>query len=162
MKSFLYFIALSFCFLHLNAHDPAFLTKKLDDEKAKYAEIAATIWKWAEPGYSENKTTALLQENLKKEGFKIETGIADIPTAFVATYGSGKPIIGILAEMDALPGLSQQPTPNRNVLVIIFLELALWLLQLRLRTGCQIIKSKEQLGYMEHQQKKERVVEKHI
>ena len=114
MKSFLLLTAFSFCFFQLNAQDPAVIIKKLDDDKSKYTEIAATIWKWAEPGYLENKTTSLLQENLKKEGFSIETGIAGIPTAFVASYGSGKPVIGILAEMDALPGLSQQPTPDRN------------------------------------------------
>ncbi|MBP7931457.1 MAG: amidohydrolase [Chitinophagaceae bacterium] len=116
MKSFIFLTALSFCFIQLNAQDPAVIVKKLDAEKSKYFQMAETIWKWAEPGYLESKTTALLQENLKKEGFSIETGIADIPTAFVATYGSGKPVIGILAEMDALPGLSQQPTPERNAL----------------------------------------------
>ena len=116
MKSFIFLSVLSFCFIQLNAQDPAAIVKKLDDEKVKYFQMAETIWKWAEPGYLESKTTALLQENLKKEGFSIETGIADIPTAFVASYGSGKPVIGILAEMDALPGLSQQPTPERKAL----------------------------------------------
>lgn len=100
----------------LYAQDPSVIIKKLDEEKSSYYQMAETIWKWAEPGYLENKTTALLQETLKKQGFTIETGIAEIPTAFVATYGSGKPVIGILAEMDALPGLSQKPTPERNAL----------------------------------------------
>jgi len=114
MKSFIFLSVLSFCFIQLNAQDPAAIVKKLDDEKVKYFQMAETIWKWAEPGYLESKTTALLQENLKKEGFSIETGIADIPTAFVATYGSGSPVIGILAEYDALPGINQSASPERN------------------------------------------------
>jgi aminobenzoyl-glutamate utilization protein B len=116
MKSIASLSILLLSAFHLNAQDPSVIIKKLDDEKATYYQMAETIWKWAEPGYLESKTTSLLQETLKKQGFTIETGIADIPTAFVATYGSGKPVIGILAEMDALPGLSQKPTPDRNAL----------------------------------------------
>ena len=66
MKSFIFLSVLSFCFIQLNAQDPAAIVKKLDDEKVKYFQMAETIWKWAEPGYLESKTTALLQENLKK------------------------------------------------------------------------------------------------
>ena len=116
MKSIVFLSVLLLSAFGLNAQDPSVIIKKLEDEKANYYQMAETIWKWAEPGYLENKTTALLQQTLKNQGFSIVTGIADIPTAFVATYGSGKPIIGILAEMDALPGLSQKPTPDRNAL----------------------------------------------
>lgn len=80
------------------------------DLQAKYTTykgIAVQIWKYAEVGYKEYKSSALLQKTLKDNGFKVEAGVAEIPTAFVATYGSGKPVIGILAEFDALPGLSQ-------------------------------------------------------
>ena len=58
-------------------------------------------------GYQEYKSSELLQNTLKADGFSIQSGVADIPTAFVASYGSGKPVIAILAEFDALPGLSQ-------------------------------------------------------
>jgi aminobenzoyl-glutamate utilization protein B len=92
------------------------IVKYLDDQKSHYENMAATIWKWAEPGYLELKTTELMQAELSKAGFTIEKGIADIPTAFVASFGSGKPVIGILAEMDALPGLSQQPIAQRLAL----------------------------------------------
>lgn len=92
------------------------ILKYLEDNNTKYSEIASTIWKWAEPGYMEEKTTALMQQELSSAGFTITKGIADIPTAFVASYGSGKPVIGILAEMDALPGLSQQAVPERSPL----------------------------------------------
>lgn len=90
------------------------IVKHLDDQKSHYENMAATIWKWAEPGYLEFKTTELMQSELSKAGFTIEKGIAEIPTAFVASFGSGKPVIGILAEMDALPGLSQLPTANQQ------------------------------------------------
>ena len=65
-------------------------------------------------GYKEEKSSNLLSTTLEEEGFKIETGVADIPTAFVATYGSGKPVIAILAEFDALPGVSQDAVPYRK------------------------------------------------
>jgi aminobenzoyl-glutamate utilization protein B len=78
--------------------------------------MARQIWEWAEPGYLETKTTELLQKELEKEGFTIQKNVANIPTAFIATYGSGKPVIGILAEMDALPGLSQEAVTNKKPL----------------------------------------------
>ena len=55
-----------------------------------------------------------MKETLEKEGFKIKEGVADIPTAFVAEYGSGAPVITILAEFDALPGISQKAIPSRE------------------------------------------------
>jgi aminobenzoyl-glutamate utilization protein B len=80
----------------------------------QYKDISLQIWKNAELGYKEVKSSALLQETLKKEGFTVEAGVADIPTAFVATYGSGSPVIGILAEFDALPGLAQEAIPEKK------------------------------------------------
>jgi aminobenzoyl-glutamate utilization protein B len=76
-------------------------------------EMARTLWGWAELGYKETKSSALLADALKKAGFQVETGVAGIPTAFTATIGSGKPVIGILGEYDALPGLSQQAVAER-------------------------------------------------
>ena len=67
-----------------------------------------TIWELAEIGLQEHQSSALLIEKLKQNGFRIERGISDMPTAFVASYGDGAPIIGILAEYDALPGMSQK------------------------------------------------------
>ena len=77
-------------------------------------ELADRIWALAEVGYQEQESSRLLRETLAQAGFRIETGIADIPTAFVATYGSRGPVIGILAEFDALPGLSQAAVPVRQ------------------------------------------------
>jgi aminobenzoyl-glutamate utilization protein B len=78
------------------------------------AEVAHSIWEYAEVGYQETKSTALLQQELKNAGFTVEAGVAGIPTAFVATAGSGKPVIGILAEFDALPGINQDAVPERK------------------------------------------------
>ena len=80
----------------------------------EYKKTALQIWDYAELGYKEENSSALLQKLLKENGFAVEAGVADIPTAFVATYGSGKPVIGILAEYDALPGLSQQAVPEKK------------------------------------------------
>jgi aminobenzoyl-glutamate utilization protein B len=86
----------------------------LQNKVAPYKDIALKIWGYSEVGYKEEKSSALLKELLSKEGFQVESGVAGIPTAFVATYGSGSPVIGILAEYDALPGLSQQAVPEKK------------------------------------------------
>lgn len=80
----------------------------------EYKDIALQIWNYAELGYKEVKSSALLQKTLSDNGFDVKAGVADIPTAFVATYGSGSPVIGILAEFDALPGLAQEATPEKK------------------------------------------------
>jgi aminobenzoyl-glutamate utilization protein B len=79
----------------------------IDGKAATYIETAKAIWRHAELGYLETKSSGLLQNILEKEGFSLQRNLADMPTAFVATFGSGSPTIGILAEFDALPGLSQ-------------------------------------------------------
>lgn len=79
-----------------------------------YKKIALSIWDYAELGYKENKSAAMLQRTLKENGFTVEAGIAGMPTAFVATHGSGSPVIAILAEYDALPGLSQNNSPTKS------------------------------------------------
>ncbi|MEM9076677.1 MAG: amidohydrolase [Bacteroidota bacterium] len=87
--------------------------ERLESNQEKYADIALQIWDLAEMGYLEEKSSALLQKTLADEGFSIQKGVAGIPTAFVAEYGSGYPIIAILGEYDALPGLSQQAVPEK-------------------------------------------------
>jgi aminobenzoyl-glutamate utilization protein B len=88
--------------------------KSIDAGYDQYTKVARQIWEFAEVGYKEEKSSALLQETLSKAGFKIEKGVAGMPTAFVATYGSGKPVIGILGEFDALPGVSQDAVPEQK------------------------------------------------
>ena len=83
--------------------------------QAEYADVALKIWNFAELGYLETKSSALLQQKLAAAGFTVKAGVADIPTAFVASYGSGKPVIAFIGEFDALPGLSQAAVPVRQV-----------------------------------------------
>lgn len=114
--------AVVLCLLHLSAFaqfdkEKQVVIDNLDKNFPKYSEIAKEIWDYAELGFLEEKSTAILQKQLEQEGFKIDKGVAGMPTAFVATYGSGKPVIGILAEYDALPGLSQQAIPTKAPVV---------------------------------------------
>ncbi len=77
-------------------------------------KVAKQIWEWAEPGYQEVRSSTRLAKMLADAGFAVEMGVADIPTAFIATVGEGKPVIAILGEYDALPGLSQQAVAERR------------------------------------------------
>ena len=86
----------------------------VDAREADTARVARQIWEWAEVGYQEEKSSALLQTELAKAGFKVTKGVAGIPTAFVAEWGSGGPVIGVLGEFDALPGISQDAVPVRD------------------------------------------------
>ena len=88
----------------------------LNDGAAHFGQVAKQIWEFAEVGYMETKSSALLQSELRTAGFNVTAGIAGEPTAFVAEFGSGKPVIAILGEFDALPGLSQAATPERQAL----------------------------------------------
>jgi len=93
------------------------IVSSLEKKQAHYSDIAQQIWEHAEVGYQEEKSAALLKNELTSAGFSIEEGVADIPTAFIASYGSGSPVIGILAEYDALPGVSQDHVPMKQIKV---------------------------------------------
>ena len=93
------------------------VAKHVDQRFERYSTLAKDIWEYAELGYLEEKSSKRLQQELKREGFEVKTRVAEIPTAFVASFGRGRPVIGILAEFDALPGLSQDAVPNRSPLV---------------------------------------------
>jgi len=90
------------------------IVKHLDEMRPELVTINQEIWTLAEIGLQEHRSAARLVGTLKKAGFKVKEGVADMPTAFVAEYGSGQPIIGILAEYDALPELSQQAIGSRK------------------------------------------------
>jgi aminobenzoyl-glutamate utilization protein B len=85
--------------------------------ESRIIEISSKIWEWAELGLIEFKSSALLADELEKNGFAVERGVAGMPTAFVASYGSGKPVIGVLGEYDALPGLSQKAIAKKEPIV---------------------------------------------
>lgn len=98
--------------------DPsAGLIAALDARASHLTDVEQQIWRFAEVGYQEVKSSTLLQKELSDAGFTVKAGVAGIPTAFTAEYGSGKPVIAILGEYDALPGLSQDTVPTHSPLV---------------------------------------------
>jgi len=86
----------------------------IEGYKARMAEVAQAIWEFAELGLFERQSSSLLMKELEKHGFSVNAGVAGMDTSFVATYGEGKPVLGILAEYDALPGLSNYAVPYRD------------------------------------------------
>ncbi len=84
----------------------------IDARYDQYSSSAKKIWDFAEVGFQETQSSALLQQTLKDAGFTLQANVAGMPTAFTATYGSGKPVVGILGEFDALPGVAQQAVPE--------------------------------------------------
>jgi aminobenzoyl-glutamate utilization protein B len=95
--------------------DKAAVIAAVDKDAPIIARNAQTIWGYAETGFHETKSSALLQGELRKAGFTVEAGVAGMPTAFVARFKNGAgPVVAILAEFDALPGLSQEAVPERK------------------------------------------------
>jgi aminobenzoyl-glutamate utilization protein B len=80
-------------------------------------ELSDRIWAYAEVALREHKSAAALADFAEQRGFRVERGVAGMPTAFVARYGEGHPVIGVMGEFDALPGLSQKAVPERSPLV---------------------------------------------
>lgn len=109
----------SLCFLcrAIDAEDAVVrerLNESIEARGDDYASLAHQIWERAELGYQEHASSGILQSHLRDAGFEIDAGVAGMPTAFVASYGEGEPTIGILAEFDALPGMSQEAVPERS------------------------------------------------
>ena len=90
------------------------VNQSIKKHQSTFENVAMDIWDLAEVGYQEYKSSEILINVLKKNGFKITTGVADIPTAFIAEYSNGGPIIGILGEYDALPGVMQTASPFKE------------------------------------------------
>lgn len=89
------------------------ITREIDDRREHYASVAREIWDFAELGFQETKSSALLQQELRDAGFRVDSGVAEMPTAFIASWGAGKPVVAFIGEFDALPGLSQDAKPER-------------------------------------------------
>ena len=98
----------------LIADDKSDCLRKMDTQAAHYGDVSRKIWEFAETGYKENQSAGLLKSELRKAGFSLEENVAGIPTAFTATWGQGKPVLAIMGEYDALPGLSQEDVPDRK------------------------------------------------
>ena len=88
----------------------------VDTHGEELVGLSRRIWRFAETSLKENRSSKELASYLKQQGFAVEHGVAEIPTAFVARYGRGKPVIGILAEFDALPGISNKATTVKSPL----------------------------------------------
>ncbi len=88
----------------------------IDGNRERLIKISDLIWGYAELGLREYRSSRLLADELERHGFRVEMGVAGMPTAFVATWGGGRPVIGIMGEYDALPGLSQKRVPWREPL----------------------------------------------
>lgn len=89
---------------------------QVEAQQERTQRVAQQLWDWAELGFLEQRSSALMMDELAAEGFRIEAGVADIPTAFVAEWGTGGPVIAILAEYDALPGINQSASAMRDPL----------------------------------------------
>ncbi len=122
MKKWIFLITLMSFSLEMIAQNPLkdkrdqMLSEVIEEDRDYYQKLAMQIWGFAEVGYQEYQSSEILQQALIKEGFSVERGVAEMPTAFLATYGSGKPVIAILGEFDALPGVSQDSVPERKIL----------------------------------------------
>ncbi len=92
------------------------LAEWIEDQRDKFIALSDQIWDFAELGFSERRSSDLLAAALKGAGFRLQRGVADIPTAFIASFGQRRPVIAILGEYDALPGLSQEKVPFRKPL----------------------------------------------
>jgi aminobenzoyl-glutamate utilization protein B len=112
----LFTLAFQICFGQEQTHD-TFIIRNLDNNTERFSKAAREIWENPELGFLETTSSKVLIEELKKSGFNVEVGVAGMPTAFVATYDKGGPVLGFLAEYDALPGLSQDAVPYRSVIV---------------------------------------------
>ncbi len=122
MKKLISVISLSFFFFATQAsskidNDKKTIINTIESHKDRLIEISDNIWEAAEPALLEFKSSKYLSDYAQENGFRVTLGVADIPTAFVAEYGSGKPIIGILGEFDANPGISQKKQPIKEPLV---------------------------------------------
>lgn len=85
-----------------------------EKNQADYIRMSDAIWAYAETALKEYKSSKLLADYAEEKGFRVKRGVAGMPTAFTAEFGSGKPVIGIMGEYDALPGISQKAQPNKE------------------------------------------------
>jgi aminobenzoyl-glutamate utilization protein B len=118
MKKFSTLLFLGLVSLNLSAQkmskDKKAVVASVEKHKENLIQISDSIWALAETAFEESISSELLADYAEKNGMTVTRGVADIPTAFVATYGSGKPVISVLGEFDALPGLSQNTVPTKD------------------------------------------------
>jgi aminobenzoyl-glutamate utilization protein B len=96
--------------------DKEAIVSSIEKREAEMIKMSDKIWAFAETAFEEGESSKVLSDYAEKEGFRVSRGVSEMPTAFIAEYGSGKPIIGILGEFDALPGISQKAQPTKSPL----------------------------------------------
>ena len=96
----------------LSAADSDAVLLRVAAHADRFGVISREIWETPELGFHENKSSPLLQQELRANGFQVVANVAGMPTGFTATFGSGKPVIALMGEFDALPGLSQKDLPE--------------------------------------------------
>ena len=111
LSSFICFLAFS----QTNSNKSSVIAS-VEKHQQELINLSDSVWKYAETALKEYKSSKALSDYATKQGFRVTTTVAGMPTAFIAEYGSGKPIIGILGEFDALPGLSQKAQPTKEAL----------------------------------------------
>ena len=120
MKNFLPILILMLSFGTINAQSVNKLKKQLlssiEQKSDELITMSDNIWYAAEVAFREEKSAQYLMEYAKQNGFDVDSDLAGMPTAFTATFGEGSPVIGIIGEFDALPGLSQTTVPYKNEL----------------------------------------------
>ncbi|KAA2217159.1 amidohydrolase [Maribacter flavus] len=117
------FLVLACCFGLINvvqgqkmSKDKKAVIASVENHKEQLIKISDSIWALAETAFEETESSRILADYAEKNGLTVTRGVANIPTAFTATYGSGKPVISILGEFDALPGISQKASPEKSPL----------------------------------------------
>lgn len=121
MKSPLIFLCILVAFAALAQKQKANPNKtatiqSVEKQKAELIKLSDQVWSFAETALREKKSSKVLADYAEAQGFKVTRGVAGMPTAFIAEYGTGRPIIGIMGEYDALPGISQKAQPTKDAL----------------------------------------------
>ena len=118
MKRFIYGLATLFFMISAQGQNLKSIKKdiqnSIDGKKGKLTKISDAIWEAAETSLEEFISSKILKDYARENDFEVIENVADIPTAFIAKYGSGKPVIGILGEFDANAGISQKRKTNEN------------------------------------------------
>ncbi|MFZ6000554.1 MAG: M20/M25/M40 family metallo-hydrolase, partial [Bacteroidota bacterium] len=91
--------------------------QSVDKHQAELTKLSDQVWAFAETALRETQSAKVLADYAEAQGFKVTRGVAKMPSAFIAEFGSSKPIIGIMGEYDALPGISQKAQPTKEPLV---------------------------------------------
>ncbi|MCW4012193.1 MAG: amidohydrolase [Candidatus Bathyarchaeota archaeon] len=91
--------------------------KWIDENREEFIKVSDKIWEYAELGLVETKSSKIIAETLERHDFKVQLGVAGMPTGILAEYGEGKPIIGLMGEYDALPGISNVAEPRKEAII---------------------------------------------